>query len=109
MSEVRSRLAGRFRAADGVTSGALLGKECLPARGNLLFGALLGGLPLPRNPLVELRLLFGDDDKRHVGMLHTAELGALPAIDSGSFRADFKFVRPSRNQILLAGKTRHPE
>jgi len=34
---------------------------------------------------------------------------ALSAVDAGPFRPDAELVGPARNEILFAGKARHPE
>src|SRR3954467_9292568 len=111
MGQVRPSCAGGRGAADGMTSRARLRKK------HLLPGLNLGCIaryrdgrpPLSISPGVECGGVFRNYEERHVGVLQSAELRALSAIDTGSIRADRQLVVTPRDEVLLAGKTRYPE
>src|SRR4051812_40177417 len=96
MREIRSQLSAGLSPPDAVAERAsATAEQVLALLAERIRGAVCA-LVLVISPLPELIRWQGDDGERHVRVLKTAELRALPPIDSGLLGGELEFV-------LLAG------
>src|SRR6185369_6375591 len=109
MGEVGTGFAVRSHSTNCMTSRALLRHKNLLSCNRLGIGRRHGVVSLQCGPRLKRGLLFGDNEKRHVGVLQTAKLGALTTIHARTLGANGKLIRAAGNQILFARKAWHPE
>src|SRR5690242_17822956 len=102
MSEIRRHTASRRGSADRMAENAGIVQEDLLAMLRIRIRRSNGGLHLCIPPCFELGLWFGDDPQSHMGVLHAAELGALPAEAPGAIGFNPFGCDTGRNEIALA-------
>ena len=109
MGQVRRRSVADDDAAHGVTRPAPFVEEQPLSAIRRLGRRRCCRRPLCGDPAVEVLARLGDHQQAHVGVLQTAELGALAAIDAGLVGLDHEDVRTVRQGVELAVQVGDPE
>src|SRR5580704_6498013 len=107
MSEIGTETPVRHGSRNGMAIHTSRGFEDTPA----FFGSAIGRgrHSLSLDPLVKLGPRINGDAQEHLGVLHSAVLGALTEIKSCFMGINPRVVRAVWNQVGLPCKIWHPE